>query len=198
MDSEQNIDDWVNLPQTADTLYLWDTLHDGYLLSIESDLLLRTVTFQFEVNYVREFHQLAEDTQFVITVLDVQSVRSLRYAPWPGGCRALADLSYEESTRLKAEYHDKWREESWSWGEFEREAGDQPYVSNAVLARGAGSIALLLEFGSEGGRCSKAYVRGRTIKFFIGEKEVTPEEFVAAGEAYWSDWSDSSKRASSN
>jgi hypothetical protein len=42
--AQGKIDDWVNLPESVFTLSLWDTLHDGDLLAIESDLLARTVT----------------------------------------------------------------------------------------------------------------------------------------------------------
>jgi hypothetical protein len=31
----------------------------------------------------------------------------------------------------------------------------------------------------------EAYIRGEGIAFCIGERHVTPEEFVAVGEAYW-------------
>jgi hypothetical protein len=31
----------------------------------------------------------------------------------------------------------------------------------------------------------EAYIRGEGITFYIGERRVTPEEFVAFGEAYW-------------
>jgi ASPIC and UnbV len=45
MDSDQQpIVDWVNFAGGIPTLSLWDTLHDGNLLAIESDLLARTVT----------------------------------------------------------------------------------------------------------------------------------------------------------
>ena len=87
MDSDkQPVVDWVNLPEDIPTLSLWETLHDGDLLAIESDLLARTVTLRFDVGYVRDFHHLPADTRFVVLVKGVQSARSFRSVPWPGGC----------------------------------------------------------------------------------------------------------------
>jgi hypothetical protein len=86
MDSdEQPTIDWVNFAEGAPTFSLWESLHDGDVLAIESDLLGRTVTMRFDVGYVRKFHQLSEETRFVIVMDGVQSVRSLRSVPWPGG-----------------------------------------------------------------------------------------------------------------
>ena len=75
---EQQIVDWVNFPDGTPMLSLWDTLHDGDLLSIASDLLVRTVTLRFDVGYVRDFHHLSEQTRFIIVVNGVRSVRCLR------------------------------------------------------------------------------------------------------------------------
>ena len=46
---EKPIVDWVNFPEGIPTFSLWDALHDGDLLSIESNLLARTVTLRFDV-----------------------------------------------------------------------------------------------------------------------------------------------------
>ena len=45
MDDKETTSDWVNLPEGADTLSLWDTLHDGDLLQIESDLTFGELRF---------------------------------------------------------------------------------------------------------------------------------------------------------
>jgi hypothetical protein len=182
---EQEIVDWVNFPDGTPTLSLWDTLHDGDLLSIESDLLARIVTLRFDVEYLRDFHHQPEQTRFVIVVDGVRSVRSLRSVPWPGGCSIPQGMPNAQQETLIAEYHGKWREESQSWSTFEGLASDGLEVSNATLGRGSDVIALQLGLLVANDSYVEAYIRGEGIRFYIGEKQVTPEEFVAFGEAYW-------------
>jgi hypothetical protein len=182
---EKPIVDWVNFPEGIPTFSLWDTLHDGDLLAIESDLVARTVTLRFDVDYVRDFHRLPEQTQFVIVVNGVRSVRSLRSVPWPGGCPIPQGMANAQQETLIAEYHRKWREESQSWADFERLTSDGLEVSNATLGRSSDVAALRLGLLVAGDSYVEAYIRGEGIAFYIGERPVTPEEFVAVGEAYW-------------
>jgi hypothetical protein len=64
MDSdERSIVDWVNLPEGLAELSFWSTLHDGDLTAIESDLLARNLTLRFDVEYVRNFHKLSDETR---------------------------------------------------------------------------------------------------------------------------------------
>lgn len=121
---ERRIVDWVNLPEGATELSLWSTLHDGDLIAIESDLLARTLTLRFDVGYVRDFHNLSEETRFVVTVSGVQSVRSLGSVPWPGDCSIPVGTPREQQEAIVAEYQSKWREESLSWADFERLIGN--------------------------------------------------------------------------
>lgn len=182
---EQTVVDWVNFPKDNPTISLWDALHDGDLLSIESDLFARTVTLRFDVGYVRDFHQLPEETRFVIIVNGVQSVRSFRSVPWPGGCPIPPGTPNEQQSIIIAEYHRKWREESQSWTEFEKLNNDGFEVSNATLGRGPDVVALQLGLSADDDYVT-AYIRGEWATFHVGEKQVTLEEFIALGEAYWS------------
>jgi hypothetical protein len=182
---KQQIVDWVNFPNDIPTLSLWDAVHDGDLLSIESDLLARTVTLRFDVGYVRDFHHQSEQTRFVIVVDGVRSVRSFRSVPWPGGCSIPQGMPNTQQETLIAEYHRKWREESQSWSDFEALVSDGLEVSNATLGRGSDVVALQLGLLVANDSYVEAYIRGEGITFYIGERQVTPEEFVAFGEAYW-------------
>jgi hypothetical protein len=188
MDSDkQPVVDWVNFPEGIPTFSLWETLHDGDLLAIESDLLARTVTLRFDVGYVRDFHHLPEQTQFVIVVEGVQSVRAVRSVPWPGGCSIPQGTPNAQQSMLIAEYHRKWREESQSWTDFERLTSD-PFgleVSIATLGRGPDVTALQLGLLVARDSYVEAYIRGEGITFYIGDRQVTSEEFVALGEGYW-------------
>ena len=181
---EKPINDWINLPEGAPTLSLWDTLHDGDLLTVESDLLARTVTLRFDVGYVRDFHHLPEQTRFVLKCEGVQSVRALGGEPWPGGCSIPQGISRSEQESLIAEYHRKWRE-SQSWADFERLTADGLEVSNALMSRGFGTFALQFGLLVAGDSYVEAYIRGESIEFYVGEKQLAVEEFVALGEAYW-------------
>jgi hypothetical protein len=177
--------DWVNLPEGTVTLSLWDTLHDGDLLEIESDLLSRTVTMRLDVGYVREFHKLPADTRFVITIIGVQSARSLRYVPWPGEFSMPPGATHEQQSKLIADYHRKWREESQAWSDFERMTSEQLEISNAILARAENSVALQLDISVGHKSYIQAFVRGEEIAFHVGDHLLKLEEFVQLGEAYW-------------
>lgn len=182
---EQILVDWANLPDGVPTLSLWCTLHDGDLLEIHSDPLARTVTLRFDVGYLRVFHQLPEDTQLIIVVIGVRSVRAVRSVPWPGQFSVPEGSTREQESMLIAEYHTKWREESLSWGEFEQLTTGGLAVSNAILALSAASVALKLGVMVADTSYSEAQLCGEGISFYVGDRQLTPEEFVAMGEAYW-------------
>lgn len=192
-DHEPTID-WTNLPEDTSPLSLWHVLHDGDLLAVESDLLDRTVTLQFDVGYLRDFHHLPENTRFTIVVCGVQSVRALHSVPWPGGCAASNEMTNAERNLRISEYHSKWREESQSWTEFERLAkGDDIEVSNATLVGSSDIVALKLGLLVSGESYCEAYIRGEGVACYIGETQVSPEEFIATGEAYWNAFAEKAK-----
>ena len=186
MDADERlIVDWINLPEGVTQLSLWSTLHDGDLTAIESDLMARTLTLVFNVDYVKDFHNLSEETRFVVIVSGVQSVRSLKSVPWPGGCSIPDATPYEQQQAIVAEYQSKWREESLSWADFEKLINDGLEVSSASLGQGSDSIALHLGLLVGGDSYVEAYIRGEEITFSIGERQLTPQQFVEMGEAYW-------------
>jgi hypothetical protein len=185
---ERPIVDWVNLPEGVNQLNLGITLHDGDLIEIESDLLARTLNLRFDVGYVKEFHHFPEETRFMISIGGVQSVRSSTSVPWPGGCTIPAGTPHEQQQAIVAEYHRKWREESLSWADFERLIVKGFMVLNATLGQTPGGIALRLGLLVGPDSYVEAYVRGNEITFSIGNRQVSSEEFVEAGEAYWTAW----------
>jgi hypothetical protein len=186
MDTEQRrIHDWVNLPEDTGTLSLWNTLHDGDLLAVESDLLARTVTLKFAVGYLRTFHQLPEQTEFVLTITGVESVRLIGSVKWPEEFRVPKGLSREEESKLVADYQANWREESLPWSNFEAMATSGAEVLNATLALGDNALALQIGVMSERDSYFEAFIRGRAVSFSVADKTMTSEEFLALGEAYW-------------
>ena len=182
---KRSIVDWVHLPEGTTELSLWSTLHDGDLIAIQSDLLARIVTLRLDVGYVRDFHKLSEAIRFVIVVSGVQSVRSFNSVPWPGRCSIPPGASYEEQQAIVAEYQSKWREESLSWADFERLLSTGLEVSSATLAQRPDGVALRFGLLVGGDFYVEAYIRGEDVTFWIGQGQVTPNEFIGLGEAYW-------------
>src|SRR5258708_16993180 len=117
MPEEQSwIVDWMNLPQGAAEVSLWAGLHDAQIVSIQSNLLARTVTLHLESDHLLEFHKLPLDMQFLLRLDGVQSARVVHYAVWPGEVSVPAGVAREEESRLIAEYQSKWLEGSLSLG----------------------------------------------------------------------------------
>lgn len=186
MDSEQReMQDRVNLPADAVTVSLWDTLHDGDVLAIESDLLARSLTIVFQVGYVSRFQKLPDETRFVLKFSGVRSVQCLKSASWPGEFTVPPGTSREDERKLIDDYHSKWREESFAWGDLERTTGAGLEVSNALLATADAFVALQLGLLVGDGSYVDAFIRAERIDFFVGEDSVTLGAFSSLGEAYW-------------
>src|ERR1700687_1400397 len=111
--------DWMNLPHGVQAVSLWAGLHDAQIVSIQSNLLERTVTLYLESDHLLEFHKLPLDMQFLLRLEGVQSARVLHYAVWPGEFSVPAGAAPEEKARLIAEYQSKGGQESLQWGDFE-------------------------------------------------------------------------------
>jgi len=67
--------DWTNLPPGAQETSLWAGLHDAQIVSIQSNLLDRTITLNLESDHLLEFHNLPLDMQFLLRLDGVQSAR---------------------------------------------------------------------------------------------------------------------------
>src|SRR5260370_3619905 len=146
-DEQSRILDWMNLPPGTAEVSLWAGLHDAQIVTIQSNLLERTVTLHLESDHLLEFHDLPLDMQFLLLLDGVQSARVLRYSTWPGEFSAPTGTSREEQSRLIAEYQSKCREESLSWTDLEKalttECQQVLDIADATLATAAdNSVAL--------------------------------------------------------
>jgi hypothetical protein len=146
-EEQTGIIDWMNLPHGTQELSLWAGLHDAQIVSIQSNLLERSVTLHLESDHLLEFHKLPLDMQFLLRLDGVQSARVIHYAVWPGEFSVPAGATREEEARLIAEYQSKWREESLSWSELENavttECQQVIDIADATLATSAdNSVAL--------------------------------------------------------
>jgi hypothetical protein len=196
-DGSTVIHDWVNLPQDAAIVSLWDCLHDARLVSLSSNLLERTVSLFCQIEHLRSFHQLPEGVQFVLKLEGVQSARIVRSAIWPGGCAVPDGVSREEESRIIAEYQARWREESASWNEFEaavnREDGNVFYILDATLATSKDGILAIRVDGQLGSGPRNNYaayheffVRAVRLEISTSDgKRLELEDFLRLGGTYW-------------
>jgi hypothetical protein len=149
-DEKSGIFDWMNLPPGAQETSLWAGLHDAQIVSIQSNLLERSLTLHLESDHLLEFHNLPLDMQFLLRLDGVQSARVVHSAGWPGEFSVPAGVSPEEQSRLIAEYQSKCREESLSWADLESalttECKQVIDIDDATLATATNnSVALRIE-----------------------------------------------------
>ena len=192
MPEEQSwIVDWMNLPQDATEVSLWAGLHDAQIVSIQSNLLARTITLHLESDHLLEFHKLPLDMQFLLRLEGVQSARVVHYAVWPGEFSVPAGVAREEEARLIAEYQSKWREESLSWSELESaltaECKQVIDIADATLATSAdNSVALrisgLLNYTSY----RELFLRAEQLALSRGDgQDLGIAGLLKMGEDYW-------------
>ncbi len=192
MSEEQTtILDWMNLPHGATVVSLWAGLHDAQIVSIQSNLLERTVTLHLESDHLLEFHKLPLDMQFLLQLDGVQSARVVHYAVWPGEFSVPAAVAREEQARLIAEYQSKWGEESLSWSELESavtmECKQVIDIADATLAASPdNSVALrisgLLNYTSY----RELFLRAEGLSLSRGDRQdLGIAGLLKMGEAYW-------------
>lgn len=182
--------DWVNLPVGTRQECLWDSLHDAELLSIQSDLLERTIVLTFSSFYLPKFHSLPLDLKFLFKLEAVQAARIVTWRAWPGPRPNIENVSYEESTRLEAAHRAKWREESLAWSEFEERmhpANNPPEVTDAVLA-GQEDAGIAIHFGvrMDDGDYFEVQLRASKLTLLRSDGEpIDLEQFKKLGKEYW-------------
>jgi hypothetical protein len=190
---EKSVFDWLNLPVGAREELLWDSLHDAQLSSLRSDLFERTVTATFSNFSFLEFHKLPADLHIALRLEGVQAARVVSWDIWPGQKPDHTGISYDESTRLSAEYRAKWREKSVSWSEFERRIANEqkaPIVLDAELSRHEGlGIALRLAVMTQDDDYFEITFRASALTLCRSDGEtIDLETLKTLGATYWNDW----------
>ena len=180
--------DWVHLPTGCDVQSLWDCLHDGRLLSCNSDLLNRTACLEFDIAHLRAENEVV---RFLLHFDQVTSVRANVFVTLPGKFKVPDGATREQEHRLIAEYQVKWREESIGWSEFEDSLeSDSLSVSDSSLARTDGIAALKLNGHLEGEKFTDQfctiYIRCGDIRATRSDGQLfSLEQFLDLGHDYW-------------
>jgi hypothetical protein len=190
-EEESRIVDWVNLPAAISVESLWEGLHEAQIISIQSNLLERTVTLQVEIENLRIFHQWPLDMHFVFRLEGVQSARVVKYSIWPGPFAVPPGVPKEEQERLVAEYQAKWREESLSWSELQEAVTAEHKqvidIADAGLATEKGAaVALRISGLLNYTAYHEIFLRAEKLTISRTDAgEVSVEELLKLGEAYW-------------
>lgn len=183
--------DWMNLPPGAQEVSLWAGLHDAQIVSIQSNLLERTITLHLESDHLLEFHNLPLDMQFLLRLDGVQSARVVHYAGWPGEFSVPAGVSPEEQSRLIADYQSKCREESLSWSDLESalttECKQVLDIADASLATAPDdSLALRINGLLNYTEFRELFLRAERLTLTRGDgQDLGISGLLKMGDAYW-------------
>jgi hypothetical protein len=183
------IADWIFLPKNTRKISLWSCLHDGELISCQSDLLKCFVILEFSVSHLLEDEEKA--VTFLLKLGEVESVRAIGHFRWVGEFEEPQNVSPEERQRLIEEYWTKWREESVSWSEFESSLKTDPLkITDASCVTNDTTITLRLGGFLDGEKFDDIYfdvfLRGKTLSAVRSDgKEFSLEQLINLGKEYW-------------
>src|SRR5882762_4740077 len=194
--------DWTNLPPGAQETSLWAGLHDAQIVSIQSNLLDRSITLNLESDHLLEFHNLPLDMQFLLRLDGVQSARVVHHAASPGTFSLPDGISQEEQSRLIAEYQSKCREESLSWADLENalttECQQVLDIADATLATANdNSVALRISGLLNYTEYRELFLRAERLTLTRGDgHDMGIAGLLKMGQAYWDAFERQKARAS--
>ncbi len=189
----------TNTLQNTEPTSLWECLHDGSLVSFESDLMARTLTIAVDSSYHWEFHNLPSDTRFRIIGEHVRIAEAFDFESWLGAIEPARETPWEEAQAKRLSDYEKGRLISTDWNAFVADIGtDEDYeVMNAELTNGQPLVVLelgVMSYPNSNYRTVK--IHAERFRFHVGERELSLNEFQEFGAAYWNNFAQKSKAQS--
>jgi hypothetical protein len=185
--------------QRTESLSLWECLHDGSVMSFESDLMARTLTIVIDSAYHWEFHKLPANTRFRIIGENVRTAEAFHFEPWLGAIEPARETPWEEAQAQRQSNYKKGRLVSTDWNAFVADVmTDEDYeVMNAELINGQRLAVLELGIMSYPNSIYRTVrVHAEQFHFRVGERELSLEDFQKFGAAYWNNFAQKSKALS--
>lgn len=195
--SEKNkeLPDWIYLPPDVKEASLWDSFHDGKVLSCCSSLAERSVQLEVSVRHLLNEVEKAKNVNFLLKVHEVNSVRVGIHTRPLEKFEEPANIFADERAKLLEEYYAKGRVESLSWRLFEEALSSDPLmVSDAGVAANDSALSLRIEGFLDGEKFDDIYcevfIRGGLITTARTDGETLSfEDFIRVGQDYWEDFS---------
>jgi hypothetical protein len=175
---------WFQLPKDAESLSLWECLHDGELCSTSSDLRAQTLTLKFQVEH------LVKEVEFIFEMAGVATVLATKH-PVPFEFEEPADATPEVRAGLIREYQKKWRTESVDWQEFESVLQTDPLqITGADFLRNKECVTLIVGGFLDGERYDDLYcsiaITARDVQVSRNDGEACDlQAFCELGQNYW-------------
>jgi hypothetical protein len=185
--------------QRTKPLSLWECLHDGSVVSFESDFVARTLTIVIDSAYHWEFHKLPANTRFRISGENVRIAEVFDFEPWLGAIEPAHETPWEEAQAQRQSNYEKGRLVSTDWNAFVADiTTDKDFeVMNAQLTNGQPVVVLELGIMSyPNSNYRTVRVHAEQFHFRVGERELSLEEFQEFGTAYWNNFAQKSKAQS--
>jgi hypothetical protein len=187
--------DWIYLPNDVKEISLWSSLHDGELVSCSSDLFKYSVSLEFFVRHLLDEDEKSGKSTFKFNLENVTSVRAVAHFRPIVEFQEQEDQSAEARHEAIMEYQAKWREESFSWKEFEPALTTDPlliYDANLVANNSESTLRL---GGSLNGEkfddiFFDVFIRANAYSLVNPKGHaLSLEQFIDLGRNYWSELS---------
>src|SRR5271154_993118 len=91
----------------TEALSLGQSLHDGDIKQVRSDIMARTLTIVVDTPFHWEFHKLPADTRFEIVGENVRITEALNFEPWPGALVPMQGTPWEEAEERRRSDYEK-------------------------------------------------------------------------------------------
>ena len=175
---------------------LWECLHDGSLKAFRHDAMSRIATLTWDVPYLWSFHSLPRQTRFEMSLEGTTEMQVLDYQPWPGATSPLIGVSWKEQEVIRKADAQNAFYTSGDWRRFSDGIATAEYeASNASIAHSVtGDVTLSLDLA---GQVTSEYptvqVNFKRLRIALSTgQELTLEQFLAMGAAYWNDFAERS------